>query len=255
MQEFYSSGAVNVLQQLHPYDRPHGAATFPVHWDSAAGRISTGESIGAWFRRCVAAMPSREVESCEVEPNIGVFGRAEWNTRRGVRALTYMNLQVVVVLEGDLTTLYSSSDVDAPIARYYRLDHDSGAIGSLFTHPIPHIHCYREDSPRFMLESHDTNGVLLEFLDFLYRNHFHDRWLAWAHNVYLQDLDDRGRSIVDDDLFARIVDAFDKGSIEDVREKMRDEVSFLKGAIRRALDQAYPLRISPDDKGPLCYVG
>ncbi|HQU41680.1 MAG TPA: hypothetical protein PK867_02665 [Pirellulales bacterium] len=107
---------------------------------------------------------------------MAMFLQFGWEARR----FRYLHCQAIAVIGGTLDDAYLRSDgIDL---RYLRLEYESGPfmLGALFSHPVVHIHSQPREAPRFALDSTDGETVLLDFLDFLYRNFCHDAWSRWA---------------------------------------------------------------------------
>ncbi len=178
----FSSALDNVLQALNPGQRPDGEAYFPSQCRGVNLRVNTGEPPAQWFKRLVDGPLKGDIQACTLEPNLALFLQFGWE--RGPR-FKYINCQALAVQRGTLEDVYSG-DPNAQ-ERYLRLEYDADPLmlGELFSHPVVHIHGQPEEAPRFALESSgESNPVLLDFMDFLYRNFCHGTWSKWASAVW-----------------------------------------------------------------------
>lgn len=174
----FSQAASNAIRVLDPWRRPTGSAHFPEvrTWRDYALRVGDNEPLHAWFRRVVGAeeQASARIEQCAIEENMAFFARVCWDNH-GIR---FCCLQALVTTNGDLLDYYL--DNKATQACYYRLDLDITQPGPLFAEPLPHCHCVPNGPPRFPFASVAGEYLPIAFLEFLYLNHFHDRWLQWV---------------------------------------------------------------------------
>src|SRR5207302_1886646 len=70
-----------------------------------------------------------------------------------------------------------------------------------------HVHVSDESHPRFALDGGTSGNVIVDYLEFLYRNYVSDEWLKWARRQWLAR---DGADLIDEenDPFERIVEAF-----------------------------------------------
>jgi hypothetical protein len=123
----------------------------------------------------------RDTQACTIEDNLAFFLQFAWDDNR---RFTYVACQALAVIGGTIEDVYLESP-DAQV-RYVRLEYDANPLmtGSLFSHPVAHVHAQPSEAPRFALEIGDDCFILIDFLDFLYRNFCHAAWSRWADSIW-----------------------------------------------------------------------
>lgn len=226
----FSPGSANLLQALRFY-KTTSRVVFPQGY-VRVGADST-KTTHDWFLECINQIKTAQnltdeadaIAACQIEENMGIFGIVGGSQDR----LMYANLQAVIVHDGDLTSFYLGA---AKSAQYLRLDYDLEALGPLFKEAAPHVHIRPDGEPRFACCVHQN--IVAEFVDFIYRNYFHDVWVKWARRVW----EKQASSSADNEVFDRIVNAFNRADIEAlVAEK--STLDRMKSCWQRAVDSMY----------------
>jgi hypothetical protein len=236
----FSARVDNLLQQVRPYGRSTSAV--PPKLIEIETRRSSGESLHQWFVRAVNSCCDGEPKRTAVEDNIAVFVKLAWKERR---QLDYANIQTVVSA-ADLEDYYI--DVNVP-AQYLRLDFDYKTLGDPFSHPLVHIHVEGDLSPRFTLDGGISGNILVDYLEFLYRNYAPATWLKWAEREWNREFageiqDEFAEGIQGDKapVFSTIVDAFTTGQFQ-ILQGCSARLSRFKQALRKRKDQAFELHM------------
>lgn len=225
----FSPGAHNAIVMLNPGKRPEGTVGFPygVEWPETDLRVAPNETVEEWFRRVVGERkPERRIEKCAIEDNAAFFARVQWSET----GIDFCRLQMLVTEGGDLMDLYLGSG--NVTGTYYRLDLDVAAPGPIFKEPLPHIHCIPDGSPRFPFVPVVNEFLPITFLEFVYLNHFHDKWVAWAES----ECSARGGALP----FDGIVEHFNSGTIVSKLEDFRTHLKALKTLLSAAKRERIP---------------
>lgn len=154
----------------------------------------------------------------------------------------------VLVTKGTLEEYYGAMNDRNKTAIYLRLDLDGETLGEPFSHPLPHIHCGDEDTPRFSLDGGNSSNVIMDFLEFLYRNHVPSKWLKWARKQWLSE----GAGELREEQFDNIVKAFRDQKLHPLRANA-DIVSQIKMSLRRAKDSLFDSHMGGSDREILEY--
>jgi len=118
-------------------------------------------------------------------------GRSAASEYRGEHRLDgEVELEKDRLIYASVPTLVTESTIeeyylDGDSATYIRLDLNYETLGEPFSHPLAHIHVGDEDSPRFALDGGTSGNVVMDFLEFIYRNHAPEKWLQWARRQWL----------------------------------------------------------------------
>jgi len=142
--------------------------------------------------------------------NLLVLASVDWLARNSLRGF---QLQVFVTVDCSLedVALFKEDECAQADVHYYRFECDLAAPGSIFKEPFPHVHTRAEDEPRFPFLAAPDDNPILSFLEFIYMNQEHEKWMRWARRIcsvrgtLLDDLDemetvhDAGCSIQDAD--------------------------------------------------------
>jgi hypothetical protein len=250
-QRFYSKGVESFLAYLEPDGRPTGGVVFPRGYNSARGRIGD-EHAEEWFCRIVREQLAGNTGPCEIESNLAAFGDVEWDNSSGTRVLTYACLQVLTVGNTSLSRLVADGPTGDHAAHYFRLDYDLGALGSPFTHPMPHIHCRSGEVPRFALEWSPSGSIIVDFLDFIYRNYDHATWSSWADAVWVDQLrETEVHQMLEQ--FDVISAAFKTNRYHDIITLHSDVVRKMKAAWRSSRHTMYELKPDATILDAFCY--
>ncbi len=229
----FTDGSKNLLLLLGSGGR------FPPTWQVSDGRIGPSETLHAWFKRIVDQHLNRQPEACQVEDNLAFFCVV---ARKGAQ-VTYINAQALVTLDGPLEEFYRGHA--GVSAQYFRLDFDPTCLGPLYKEPLPHVHTIPAGEPRMYLGGLGHDGVLVEFLDLLYRNYFYDAWAEWAERVWSKYR--KPRSMPDN--LPAIREAFASGQHAILRQDYRNDLMHLKRALfdeHVAVARRSKLEVSPD---------
>ena len=216
LQRFYSDGVEQFLAHIRPDGRPAGNRVFPPRFKSASGRIGA-ESPEEWFCRLVREQLEGKTDQCAIESNLALFAEIEWSMPSSVQLLSRASLQVLAVERdaGSVSRLVSGKPASNHAAHYFRLDYDPDALGAPFTHPMPHVHCRPGDTPRFAVEWSSSGNIIVDFLDFIYRNYNYPKWADWAKAVWCDQFrKDKIRQMLNQ--YNDIAGAFRKNNYQDV---------------------------------------
>jgi hypothetical protein len=82
------------------------------------------------------------------------------------------------------------------------------------------------------------------FLDFVYRNFFYDRWIAWAELAW----DDWCRERARPNRWPRLVHAFNQSAVRVIEADtdLRDDVVQLKQCLLARRKRLFPFEVDPD---------
>lgn len=162
---------------------------------------------------------------------MALFAHVKW---RESTKLVFAKMHVVIVDGGTIEEFLLGAQGLVP--HYLRFDFDLSALGQMFTHPQPHIHASSEKVfARFPVDPISGN-VVPEFLDFLYRNYFSVKWIAWAREVW------RRGNQGEEAPFAVVEDAFKKGKHGILMSQYPRELARMKRVWQQQRDR-YPLRV------------
>ncbi len=226
MSVFISQSVHNTLARLSlPRSKSTGERTvvFPVDCQNAArAHVHRGESLGEWLGRIVDMVGN--VEDLLLEENILLIGEA----RILKNEFQYVNLQSLITLNGSIEDYYlGKAGIDT---HYYRLDFDNRiAVGGIFKEPLPHLHTFPRDEPRFPLLFSSYNTCITDFLEFLYMNYQYKTWREWARSEW-------ERECFDDDassLFITIDEAFKTGKVELLRNTYNAKILEIKKSLHK----------------------
>jgi hypothetical protein len=166
----FTPALTNALSGMHK-SGPRGELRFPS--GMKAPFRSAAESDQTWLAGVCSSAGSPL--DFQVESNLALFLTVFWEKRE----IIYANVQA----------LYTTDSLDdflknGGTSRYLRMDYDLQALGPLLKESQPHVHVVAEGEPRFSVPMGAHDGDIIGwFLDFVYRNFFHDEWLAWARRV------------------------------------------------------------------------
>jgi hypothetical protein len=169
--KLFSVGVDRLLQEVRPYGP--GESAFPPALDVNQAWRKSEEKLQEWFVRVVNRFCGGDPKRTAIEDNIAVFVKLAWRDRK---RLVYANIQTVVAA-CDLEDYYLGMNSEA---QYLRLDLDYETLGDPFSHPLAHIHLDGEWSPRFALDGGVSGNIVVDYLEFLYRNYVPAQWIKWA---------------------------------------------------------------------------
>jgi hypothetical protein len=107
------------------------------------------------------------------------------------------------------------------------------------------VHVVAEGAPRFAVPMGAHDGDIIGwFLDFVYRNFFHDEWLNWARRVA------KMRKI---DTFDKLVLAFANGKLGVIQKdpKLVDDLNRLRRELAKERKKMFGIFAKPQDLGIL----
>jgi hypothetical protein len=158
------------------------------------------------------------------------------------------NLLVVTRLEarGSLILKFSAQlfYADGPLGstiqqggriRYARFDYDPTALGTFFTHPLPHFHTQINGGPRFFM-AHLNPNVVAGFLDWLMVHFRTNDWLEWVKAVTRARLPG---AVTDVDL---ALDNFAKSNVPALRKDLGSEGSIIR-KVRKCLHEEWKIHL------------
>lgn len=173
---FLSESVTTMCLRRYTKPQPSGSLCFPSSYHSGDDhRVANLQEIHSWFVRCADAVGG--YQNIAVEDNIAVIGKVLWTNN----ALTYANIQALVLLEGKLSKYYEKGHDNV---QYFRLDLDLVKRGRIFREPQPHLHTKPNDEPRLPFHVSSDKSLVLDFFEFLYLNYAYDKWLIWARNLW-----------------------------------------------------------------------
>lgn len=238
----FSVGVDQLLQRIRPYA---DVSIFPTGFDEPAARRQPAESLRNWFVRMVDHFCGGDTERAAIENNIAVFVRLGWRDRK---TLVYANIQALVTDVG-LEDFYLGDESAG--AQYLRLDLDYQTLGDPFSHPLAHVHVEGDLSPRFALDGGDAGNIVVDFLEFLYRNYAPAKWLAWVEREWTREYKGQTRTKQTDALKG-IVKAFGDGQFQTLRD-LASTISKIKKVLRKRKDEAFRWHMAGSDRDILKY--
>lgn len=240
----FSDGVDRLLMIVRPHGRPK--SSFPDGLDHTQIRQSANESLREWFIRLVDRFCDGEPKRCAVEDNIAVFMLLLWQRPR---ILVGANI-CAMVTTCDLDDFYLGPPA-ACETTCLRLDFDYGTLGEPFSHPLPHIHVQGELSPRFSLDGGDSGNIVLDYLEFIYRQFAPSKWKTWAECVWNEDFVSTGRAEMDNP-FSTIMRAFTEGQVS-VLCQHTEHLTHLKRLLRKRKDTLFDFHMVRSDREMMEY--
>jgi hypothetical protein len=174
-----------------------------------------------------------------LEDNLAVFARLGWNGRK---QLLYANIQALIA-NCDLDDYYLGDEAEA---MYLRLDFDYKTLGDPFSHPLAHIHMEGDLSPRFALDGGDCGNIIVDYLEFLYRNYAPGKWLQWVQRLWARQFAASATPDATDPL-PIIVDAFTSSQFNVLRDRSTD-IDRIKRMLRKKKDELFDLHMDGSDR-------
>ena len=242
----FSDGIADLVCDIHPYSQNQGNKWFPRKWDPVAGKQRGNESLHAWYRRCVDTYFDGKPDRYAIEENFAAFVSVRWvdDTK-----LIFVSAQAIIVRNKTLASFYAN---DSDEVQYLRLDYNGGRIGAMFKEHWPHVHIAEDGEPRFPCDPSTTGNIVIDFFDFIYRNYYHPKWLAWAQLVWAPHVVRLGLVA---DPFPVVADAFNAHKINALLSTYRDYVVMMKQAWRENNDKLLPLFVDNGNCRLLSYTG
>ncbi len=238
----FSIGVDRLLQDIRPYGRQ--VSCFPRDLDDAHSRRAGGETLQQWFVRVVNQLCGGAPKLVALEDNLAVFVRLGWKDRR---QLSFANIQTVCTA-CDLEDYCLGNAAEAV---YLRLDFDYSTLGDPFSHPLAHVHVDGDLSPRFALDGGNGGNIIVDYLEFLYRNYVNGKWLQWVQRQWTKEFAASAEGGAIDPL-PTIIEAFRSGQF-DVLRGYANEVDRLKKLLRKRKDELFDLHADGTDRVILEY--
>lgn len=238
----FSAGVDNVLLRVRPHGQPTTAFPYGLH--ATDTRRANAETLHQWFDRLVDKYSAGDPRLVAVEENIAIFANFAWRKDR----LVYASMPTLIVIDATLEDFYL--DPDRP-AVYLRLDLNYDTLGDPFSHPLAHVHVADESHPRFALDGGTSDNVIVDYLEFLYRNYVSDKWLGWARRQWLAT-GHAASADPEDDPFERIVQAFTDAQFG-VLEAQAPVIGQIKKTLREAKDSLFAAHMNGADREILEY--
>lgn len=239
----FSVGVDTLLKAVRPYSG-RGASALPLGLDEAEARRKSGEDLHPWFVRVVDRFCDGDPKRTSLEDNIAVFAKLSWEDKK---RLVYASIQTVATA-CDLEEYYLDGNGES---QYLRLDFDYKTLGDPFSHPLAHVHVEGDLSPRFALEGGVAGNIVVDYLEFLYRNFVPAKWLRWAEREWEREFIKTANES-DANLFPTIVDAFASSQFQILRDHA-DLLDRIKQALRIRKDESFDLCMEGLDRKILEY--
>jgi hypothetical protein len=234
----FSDGVDKLVATIRPHGRPETA--FPASLGADDTRRANGETLHAWFVRLVDKHCGGEPGLVGIEENIALMANFKWEKDRLIYACVPTLVTVCTLEDYYLDGSHS--------ATYFRLDLNDKTLGEPFSHPLPHIHVGDADTPRFALDGGTSGNVVMDFLEFIYRNHVPAKWLQWARREWLPKGSDEKRV----GQFNRIVQAFRDPQLTLLRDNAR-VIAQIKKRLRESKDSFFKAHMEGADREILEY--
>jgi hypothetical protein len=234
-----SPGVELFLEQIRPHGRKETA--YPYELNATATRREHNETVHQWFVRLVDTYCQKDPSVVAIEDNIAVFASLKWDKD----ALYYASIPTLIT-ESSVEEFYLYGK--AQVA-YLRLDLNLDTLGDPFSHPLPHIHLIDDLHPRFALDGRSGN-VLVDYLEFLYRNFQSGKWVDWARHHWRTE-----RGFPQDneiDPFELVLNAFTDAQISILRENA-PVILQINRTLRRVKDSFFSAHMEPTDRELLAY--
>ncbi len=239
----FSQAVDNLLIRLRPCFQHQ--TSYPANLDQRMTRFNSGESIWNWFGRMVNDWCMGDPELCKIEDNIALFASLFWRENRLVGA------NIIALITSCELTEYLIEPPDNCEEMYLRLDYDDKTLGDPFSHPIPHIHVFGDLSPRFALDGGNADNVVMDFLEFIYRQFVPIKWKSWAEHEWNQDYFRRNGDH-NSNPFPLMMKAFEESQISILREHEKN-LKKLKRLLRDKKDRLFNYSMNGTDRELLEY--
>jgi len=238
----FSIGVDRLLHEIRPHGRSQSC--FPPTFDDAQSRRKASECLHQWFVRIVDQFCDKDQKRVALEDNLAVFVRLGWKNRK---QLQYANIQTVCTT-CDLDDYYLGAEAEAI---YLRLDFDYKTLGDPFSHPLAHIHIEGELSPRFALDGGNSGNIVMDYLEFLYRNYAPGKWLQWVQREWANEFAVSASKGAVDPL-PTIVSAFTSSQFQVLRG-YATQIERIKQMLRVRKDKLFDYQMNGSDRVILEY--
>jgi hypothetical protein len=238
----FSIGVDRLLQDIRPYGRAESC--YPRNLDDAQSRRKDNETLREWFVRIVDQFCGGDPKLVALEDNLAVFVRLGWKDRK---QLLYANIQTVRAT-CDLDDYYLTAGAEAI---YLRLDSDYKTLGDPFSHPLSHIHLEGDLAPRFALDGGNCGNIVVDYLEFLYRNYVPVKWLQWVQREWAEEFAGSAAEGAVDPL-PTIIHAFTSSQFHVLRG-YATQLERIKKMLRNRKDKLFDLHMDGSDRVILEY--
>ncbi len=238
----FSTSVDKFLETIRPYGRT--SSCFPQNLDDQQSRRNRGESLHAWFLRLVDEFCDGEPSRWALEGNLAVFARFGWLK---AQHLSFASIQTIVTTR-DLDAYCVEQQGEAI---YLRLDFDYQTLGEPFSHPLAHIHVEGEHAPRFALDGGNSGNIIVDYLEFLYRNYHSEKWLEWVKQVW-EDEFRKSAARGEINPLSKILDAIRSNQFQILRD-LAEDVARIKRALRTKKDNLFAPYVNGEDRVLLEY--
>ena len=235
--DFFSYGVEQFLPQIQPRGGRIDHVVVPQNLPAQDARRNQKEPLHDWFVRLISLHCNKDPNRVELEENIAIFAQLRWSNYK----LRYANIQTIITGCDLVDYLNQGGD-----ATYLRLDFDDQSLGAPFTHPLAHIHVEGESNPRFALEGGDSGNIIVDYLEFIYRNYAPSMWYSWAKRTW------NGRFPNRTEAFDTIINAF-KDSQFQILQNESLLLAQIKQVLRQHKDKTFPFHMNGKDRVVLEY--
>ena len=159
----------------------------------------------------------------------------------GKKQLGYANIQTIRA-SCDLDDYYLADEAEAI---YLRLDFDYKTLGDPFSHPLAHIHIEGDLSPRFALDGGTSGNIVVDYLEFLYRDYAPETWLQWVQREWAKQFESATPDAIDP--LPIIVAAFTSSQFQILRD-YSNHIDRIKQFLRKKKDELFDLHINGDER-------
>lgn len=153
--------------------------------DSLRGR--DGETPYNYLKRIIRhPQYGEEIYDFKVSENFLVFIEMKSNNN----IINYCNIQAFLTEDIELMDIMLKDEYELKDSKkvfYYRMDYDINNLGPIFKESSPHIHITPSGNPRINIQD-IKDDIVVNFFDFIYRNHFYDKWINWVKKIIPDEL-------------------------------------------------------------------
>ncbi len=240
----YSKGLENFLGNLRNYTSQECKVNIPKKF----GDFKTNEDLASTLWRFLNNYNYREclIEN-DIENSINSMlatAKIHWKDKEFI---DYIKVEVFILLKNTLEDFYfdyeENKSIDFPII-YYCLEMDYNCLGPLFKEPIPHIHTKPSKEPRFPLMIEKNINPLVQFFEFIYLNHFYDKWRKWAKRIYEMKIEDNN--------FKKLVGAYNRSGTKSLNLLYNGELHKPLLNFKRVLSEVKQEKFKGKIDVPLC---
>ncbi len=245
----FSYGVDAFLERLKPHGQPEGERAFLDKVDRALVRFQGPETIKQWFDRCVKTFMPAGIEQWPLEENLAAFAIVSWKPTNELEFVTINVLKTECSLHDYLKLTEAELEEEWKAfsrPRYMRLDLDYGTLGPIGTHPLPHVHFSPDDSPRCTLDASHSTNIVVDFVEFVYRNLYPNAWLSWAERSWNSYYNDKDRD-PERNPFRTIVSGFAENEIG-ILHRLNKDIAELVAVLAEEKSRLYELHMNAADR-------